>query len=80
MGVVTSLTFQAYGVSAYTGGVIVLTDDDNCTNTRWVDHCPKKASCSEQVCLASSDLLYTHLALAGTLFVFIVVITPSMAV
>ena len=35
LGVVTSLTFQSYDVSSYSGGVIVLTDDDNCTNTRY---------------------------------------------
>ena len=29
---------------------------------------PPLSSCSEQVCLASSDLLHTHLALAGTKF------------
>ena len=34
LGVVTSLTFTAYDVSSYTGGAIVLSDDDNCTNFR----------------------------------------------
>ena len=34
LGVVTSLTFQAYDVSGYTGGVLILVDDENCTNTR----------------------------------------------
>lgn len=34
LGVVTSLAFKAYDVSSYTGGAIVLTDDDNCTNLR----------------------------------------------
>ena len=28
--------------------------------------CPPLSSCAEQVCLASSDLLHMHLALAGT--------------